>query len=58
MQVIQGRPAPIKAWIDGVPIEDQAREQLLNLSSMPFIYRHIAALPDVHWGLGATVGSV
>jgi tRNA-splicing ligase RtcB len=58
MQVIQGRPAPIKAWIDGVPIEDQAREQLLNLSSMPFIYRHIAAMPDVHWGLGATVGSV
>ncbi|HKT48531.1 MAG TPA: RtcB family protein [Candidatus Acidoferrales bacterium] len=50
--------APIKAWTKGVPLEDQARQQLLNVAQMPFIYRWIAAMPDVHWGIGATVGSV
>ncbi len=49
---------PIKAWTKGVPIEDAARQQLFNLSELPFIYRHVAAMPDVHWGMGATVGSV
>lgn len=50
--------APIKAWIDGVPLEDAARRQLVNVASLPFIHHHIAAMPDVHWGMGATVGSV
>jgi len=49
---------PIKGWTKGVPIEDAARQQLFNLSELPFIYRHVAAMPDVHWGMGATVGSV
>lgn len=49
--------APIKAWVDGVQVEDAARKQLENVASMPFIYKHVAAMPDVHWGLGATVGS-
>lgn len=49
---------PVKAWINGVPIEDEAKKQLLNISRMPFIYRWIAAMPDVHLGKGATVGSV
>ena len=49
---------PIKAWTQGVPVEDAARKQLLNLSELPFIYKHVAAMPDVHWGMGATVGSV
>ena len=49
---------PIKAWIDHVPIEDQAMQQLRNLAQMPFMYKHVAAMPDVHWGMGATVGSV
>lgn len=49
---------PIKAWIDHVPIEDTALQQLKNLSQMPFMYKHVAAMPDVHWGMGATVGSV
>lgn len=59
MQVIdeQGR-APIKAWIDGVPLEQQALQQLRNIASMPFIHSHVAVMPDVHFGLGATVGSV
>lgn len=49
---------PVKAWIRGVPLEDEAKNQLLNISRMPFIYRWIAAMPDVHLGKGATVGSV
>lgn len=56
--VIEGARLPIKAWIRGVQIEDAARQQLLNLAGMPFIHKHVAAMPDVHWGMGATVGSV
>lgn len=47
---------PIKVWTDD--IEASAEQQLLNLASMPFIHKHVAAMPDVHWGQGATVGSV
>lgn len=49
---------PIKAWTRGVQVEDSARQQLRNLAAMPFIHSHVAAMPDVHWGMGATVGSV
>jgi tRNA-splicing ligase RtcB len=49
---------PIKAWTKGVQLEDQARQQLLNVAQLPFIFKWIAAMPDVHWGIGATVGSV
>jgi tRNA-splicing ligase RtcB len=48
----------IKAWTRGVPIEDAAMKQLRNVASLPFIHHHLAAMPDVHWGMGATVGSV
>jgi tRNA-splicing ligase RtcB (3'-phosphate/5'-hydroxy nucleic acid ligase) len=41
-----------------VPLEDAARKQLLNAAQLPFIFKWIAAMPDVHWGIGATVGSV
>ncbi|HEX7005935.1 MAG TPA: RtcB family protein [Alphaproteobacteria bacterium] len=50
--------APIKAWTNGVPVEDTARQQLVNVAQLPFIYKHVAAMPDVHLGIGATVGSV
>ena len=49
---------PIKAWTRGVPVEDEAKKQLVNIASMPFIYKWIAVMPDVHLGKGATVGSV
>jgi tRNA-splicing ligase RtcB len=58
MQFIEGIRVPIKAWTDGVPVEPKAMEQLRNLSSLPFAYKHIAIMPDVHWGMGATIGSV
>src|SRR5258708_39270765 len=48
---------PIKAWTKGVQLEDAARQQLLNVAQLPFIYKWVAAMPDVHWGIGATVGS-
>src|SRR5262245_30877311 len=50
--------APIKAWIDGVPVEDAARRQLFNIAALPFVHGHVAAMPDVHVGKGAAVGSV
>jgi tRNA-splicing ligase RtcB len=49
---------PIKAWTRGVPIEAQARQQLANIAKLPFVHGWVAAMPDVHWGIGATVGSV
>ena len=48
----------IKAWTNGVDVEDQARQQLDNIAALPFIHKHVAIMPDVHWGMGATVGSV
>ena len=57
-EVIQTKGKPIKAWIAGVPLDDGARQQLINVASLPFIFSHIAAMPDVHFGRGATVGSV
>jgi len=49
---------PVKAWIQGVPLEAEARKQLINLTTLPFIHKWIAAMPDVHYGKGATIGSV
>ena len=49
---------PLKMWTRGVPVEDAAMQQLRNVASLPFIFKHVAAMPDVHWGMGATVGSV
>ncbi len=55
---------PIKTWVANeagepiVPVEDKARQQLRNIAKLPFVFRHVAAMPDVHWGMGATVGSV
>jgi len=49
---------PVKAWTKGVPLEAPAEKQLLNVAAMPFVFKWVAAMPDVHWGIGATVGSV
>jgi tRNA-splicing ligase RtcB (3'-phosphate/5'-hydroxy nucleic acid ligase) len=50
--------AHVKMWTRGVPIEDEAREQLAATAKMPFIFKHLAVMPDVHVGKGSTVGSV
>jgi tRNA-splicing ligase RtcB (3'-phosphate/5'-hydroxy nucleic acid ligase) len=56
MDVANG--SPVKMWTRGVPVEQAAREQLTNTAKMPFIYKHIAVMPDVHLGKGSTIGSV
>ncbi|MEH6489740.1 RtcB family protein [Hyphomonas oceanitis] len=48
----------VKAWVKGVPVEESARHQLENVAGLPFIHSHLAVMPDVHFGRGATVGSV
>ncbi|MDO6406523.1 RtcB family protein [Pantoea phytobeneficialis] len=50
--------APIKMWTQGVPVEPEAKMQLLKTASMPFIFKHMAVMPDVHLGKGSTIGSV
>ena len=57
-EVISDTTHPIKMWTHGVPVEDKAREQLRNVADLPFVFKHIAVMPDCHWGRGATVGSV
>ena len=49
---------PIKMWTEGVPVEEEARQQLINTARLPFIFRHLAVMPDVHLGKGSTIGSV
>ena len=53
-----GEKHGIKAWDRGVFIDGKAMSQLHNLAKLPFIFKHVAAMPDAHWGMGSTVGSV
>jgi len=56
--IIETDEGLIKAWTKGVPVEEAAKNQLRNIARLPFIHSHVAAMPDVHLGRGATVGSV
>ena len=56
--IFETEGVPIKAWTRGVQIEDSARKQLENVARLPIVFRHVAVMPDVHFGIGATVGSV
>lgn len=55
-QVLTKARVPIKIWSDEV--ESAAIDQLTNTANLPFVFKHVAAMPDVHLGIGATVGSV
>lgn len=55
-KIIQGIKHPIKIWTND--IEQEAINQLEKLSSLPFIHKHIAVMPDVHAGKGSTIGTV
>ncbi len=57
-RVIETGAVPVKAWIEGVEIEERALAQLRNVASLPFVHKWVAAMPDAHTGIGATVGSV
>jgi len=54
-QVFSGR-VPVKVYTDD--IDSMAREQLQSMTELPFVHHHIAAMPDAHGGMGATIGSV
>jgi tRNA-splicing ligase RtcB len=56
--VIEKGRVPVKIWSDLKQIESQAFTQLVNAANLPCVYKHIAVMPDVHVGIGATVGSV
>jgi len=58
MQVLESKGATIKAWTNIDAIEAEALRQLYRVAHLPFIYKHVAVMPDVHAGVGATVGSV
>jgi tRNA-splicing ligase RtcB len=55
-QIMTGGKVPVKIYTDDV--DPKAIDQLLNVAQLPFIHSHIAAMPDVHVGIGATIGSV
>lgn len=55
-QVMTDQRVPVKIWTDDV--DDKSKQQLTNIASLPFIHHHVAAMPDVHLGMGATIGSV
>lgn len=58
MKVIQTPTIPIKCWTDGVLFEEEAQRQLMGIATLPFIYKWIAVMPDVHAGKGSTIGTV
>src|SRR6266581_3643709 len=55
-QMIEGGLVPVKVFTED--LEPHARQQLANVAQLPIVFGHVAAMPDVHAGIGATVGSV
>lgn len=55
-EVLSSQRVPVKIWTDDV--DEKSKQQLANIASLPFIHHHVAAMPDVHLGIGATIGSV
>src|SRR6185436_15214827 len=58
MATINGRMVPIRMWARPEEVESAALDQLKNIAALPWCFSHVAAMPDVHIGRGATVGSV
>ena len=59
MNILSKEPSrPILGWTEGVEVESEAVEQLERLAAMPFVFKHVAVMPDVHSGKGSTVGTV
>src|SRR5687768_17570740 len=55
---LKGKTVPIKLWAPVEEIESVALDQLRNVAALPWVAHHVAVMPDVHFGKGATVGSV
>lgn len=56
LKVLETERVPVKIWSEEV--ETEALEQLKNTARLPFVYKHVAVMPDVHAGKGASIGSV
>ena len=55
---LKGKNVPIRMWTDIAELESTALDQLKNIAALPWVFKHVAVMPDVHFGKGATVGSV
>lgn len=55
-ETIRSARVPVRVWTDDV--DAASRAQLVNIASLPCVHHHVAAMPDVHLGIGATIGSV
>ncbi|MFC0533254.1 RtcB family protein [Phytohabitans kaempferiae] len=55
--LLAGTKAPVRVWTDPYGIEPEAAQQLRNIGQLPWV-EGVAVMPDVHYGKGATVGSV
>jgi tRNA-splicing ligase RtcB len=54
--VLDKQKVPVKIWTQD--IDERSIQQLTNIANLPFVHHHVAAMPDVHLGIGATIGSV
>lgn len=55
---LKGKTVPVKIWTPKEKVESEALTQLKNVASLPWVFSHVAVMPDCHVGKGATVGSV
>jgi tRNA-splicing ligase RtcB (3'-phosphate/5'-hydroxy nucleic acid ligase) len=58
ISIVNKAKVPIKVWAPIHEVESSAIDQLVNTANLPCVFKHVAAMPDVHLGKGATVGSV
>jgi tRNA-splicing ligase RtcB (3'-phosphate/5'-hydroxy nucleic acid ligase) len=58
MTTLRGKNVPIRLWTEVGEVESSALDQLKNIAALPWVFKHVAVMPDVHFGKGATVGSV
>lgn len=58
IDILQGAVVPVKLWSPLAHVEESAQKQLKNVAALPWCFSHVAVMPDVHFGIGCTVGSV
>lgn len=58
MEIIREAKAPIWTWAPWDEIEEEAQKQIRAVANLPWVARHVAVMPDVHAGMGATIGTV
>jgi len=57
-RVLKGAKVPIYLWAEPHEVDSAALDQLKRIAALPWVYHHVAVMPDVHFGKGATIGSV